>query len=346
MSEGGYNFSRRLPKGKTLPHYAVEHFNQLVAQYLTLSAEKTTENCQAKAFAEALIRQQEKESQQPGFWERIWGRKGQRAEERLNWGDLCGMEMCVLRLAPAACLRHLGCSLNARYHDLTGQDWYDAPQLHPCPNTAKTIAAKEAEEEDLRGNLAMMLAEVQRRRSLILARESQRNLITWFGATGAILTVIGGLALGHTSLSHPANQTFLRICFVMLGGATGGWISMLRRLQSAGRGTDQSRDIIVMEAGQTSLLLSPLYGAIFASILYLIFKADMLSTLLGGKGAVGISCLFPVFTPEGLLAKQEVAKLMVWSFVAGFAEKFVPDVLDRIASRSQTKSGKPFGSPV
>ena len=35
-------------------------------------------------------------------------------------------------------------------------------------------------------------------------------------------------------------------------------------------------------------------------------------------------------------AASDVAKLIVWSFLAGFAERLVPDALDRIVSQSQS----------
>jgi hypothetical protein len=36
---------------------------------------------------------------------------------------------------------------------------------------------------------------------------------------------------------------------------------------------------------------------------------------------------------------SDYAKLLIWSFIVGFAERFVPDTLSQFVKRSQTESG-------
>ena len=96
----------RLPHGRILPDYGVEYFNQLVAQYLTLPlAPNDAPKARAVAVVEEIIKAQN--------------------TQRLNWGDVSGMEMALLQLLPEAELKRYAWNLRARYHEVAGQDWYD-----------------------------------------------------------------------------------------------------------------------------------------------------------------------------------------------------------------------------
>ncbi|MBV9848421.1 MAG: hypothetical protein JO250_01920 [Armatimonadetes bacterium] len=307
---------KRLPQGQPLPDYGVEYFNQLVAQYQTLTPEEKKPNPSAQELADLLILEQDR--------------------HRLNWGDLSGLEMCLLKLAPGAALPYLACSLRARYQDVAGHDWYDQNGLMAPPERAVTL--DDAMRANLlRADLEMLLADMQRIRGLITARERQRNQVTVLGTVAAAAALLAALALGHFSRYHAAAawRPLMVVGFVMLTGATGGLVSMLRRLQCLSTTCTPVHDTIQFDAGQPSLWLSALYGAIFAKILTLVFMGHMLNTLIGVPDA-GTTSLFPNFLsgfqPAG---PGEFAKLMVWSFIAGFAEKFVPDVLDRITKNQE-----------
>ena len=97
------------------------------------------------------------------------------------------------------------------------------------------------------------------------------------------------------------------------------------------------------------LWLSPLLGAIFAVILTLMFIAGFLKGsvipdfYLSSGGKQGLS--FFNFTWNTMpKTSEEYAKLFVWCFLAGFAERLVPDSVDRLASKLDL-GGKPAASP-
>src|SRR5262249_19048127 len=112
-------------------------------------------------------------------------------------------------------------------------------------------------------------------------------------------------------------------------GALGGFFSVQRRIENIPTEQDPILTMFQLKNGRFSVHLAPLTGAICALVLYLIFKAGLVT------GAV-----FPDLTEP--LAGVQFAKLLVWSFIAGFAERFVPDTLDNlIPKRDETKPGKP-----
>ena len=88
---------------------------------------------------------------------------------------------------------------------------------------------------------------------------------------------------------------------------------------SVGESLTDTTNLHFLGAGLT---VSAVSGAIFAAILYLLFASRLLH---GGP--------FPT-VDNGDKSLEDLAKLLIWCFIAGFAERFVPDALDRLVSRS------------
>ena len=218
--------NKRLPRGKKLPDYAVEYFNQLVAQYLTLPIRDTGErNAKAVAVAEGIINEQDK--------------------QRLNWADVSGLEMALLQLMPPAYLQRYAWNLRARYHEVAGQCWFDfyqqsqppdeplplkdPPQeappatvsvAHAAPGTLTRFTlltpptpaqgaangagngaaagdrdSDNAETATLRADLSVLLGDLQRLRSTIQAREEKRSAIAGWTSLLALVSLVFALAV-------------------------------------------------------------------------------------------------------------------------------------------------------
>lgn len=129
--------------------------------------------------------------------------------------------------------------------------------------------------------------------------------------------------------NQPAEPDML---YIVLGlGALGAFVSLQRRLKSLG-----DDDLRLLSESWLHTWLSPLVGGVLASVLYCLF----LSGLLGGEVFPNLCNALPVNHPEGLKNTgfasifdcsannpQDYAKLMFWSFLAGFSEKFVVDII-------------------
>jgi hypothetical protein len=122
----------------------------------------------------------------------------------------------------------------------------------------------------------------------------------------------------------------------------GGLLSLQQRYQSASRDGDPIDSISQLMHNWPKVFLPAIDGAIFAFVLYMLVRAG----LLAGD-------VFPKFSSEdnknGLVlldflrqgrpeAASDYAKLIVWSFIAGFAERFVPDTLSRFINKRETES--------
>jgi hypothetical protein len=51
-------------------------------------------------------------------------------------------------------------------------------------------------------------------------------------------------------------------------------------------------------------------------------------------------------TMLGLVDARDFFKLLIWAFIAGFAERFVPDVLDRVVARGRANNAENAGTLI
>lgn len=151
-----------------------------------------------------------------------------------------------------------------------------------------------------------------------------------FIAVAALLgfVLLASLAAALTPL--PGGVAIL----ILATGGLGGFVSIQRRLKQLTLG-----DLRLFADSWVYTLLSPLVGAVLALLLYLIF----VSGLVQGE-------LFPAFVPDDLPRDapartgigtlfdhhadgyHNYAKILFWSFVAGFSENFVTDIIGHFES--------------
>ena len=123
---------------------------------------------------------------------------------------------------------------------------------------------------------------------------------------------------------------------IFFAGTLGAVVNNYRRLLLIPRLPDESNELLRSNLVTLQFYLSPLIGGVFAMILYLLF----LTGILQGS-------LFPSFQSTdkkftdltefikqtGFASNLDAAKAIFWSFIAGFSEKFVPNILDKIVEK-------------
>ena len=132
-------------------------------------------------------------------------------------------------------------------------------------------------------------------------------------------------------------------------GALGAMVSTIERLYKADLLYEPLKMAITLSGGRFPLYLSPFLGMIFAIVLYVLFRSDLLAGHIFPKvQCTAVAPLFPQlhgtfldfgpFRPPKdcaeINASTELCKMFLWGFLAGWAERMVPDALNKLAPQA------------
>jgi hypothetical protein len=280
------------------------------------------------------------------------------------------------------------------------------PPAPPAPPNSMP-QSEELIQRVLRADIRYLLSKFYLYYAMLPMRESYREDLTrravrmtkWILGTIAILTIIsfgGGLLLKAVAKQNQATLSTLGellgafgpvVGSVVFAGIVGGCVSMLQRIQSAPSEGDALFNLAALTNGWRGLSLSPLYGGIFASLLFILFAggilkgsvfpdiqtvnkseksqtapnneqpppADAAATTPAGAESretpAQVSSRLPDPEKNEVLKVKDFLKetgpkdgvafalLMIWSFIAGFAERLVPDTLNRLVAKNEALQG-------
>lgn len=146
--------------------------------------------------------------------------------------------------------------------------------------------------------------------------------------TTAGLIVIANTAVGRSlSLYYP----------VAIVGSLGGTAHTYRRLRAHADADAEVLAAIPRSLAIAQVYLSPIIGAAFAVVLHTIFVGG----LLQGEVFPTFTCAgdaydnYARFADCGPSTNSDVALALVWAFLAGFAEHWVPTLLDGLVPKSE-----------
>lgn len=117
-------------------------------------------------------------------------------------------------------------------------------------------------------------------------------------------------------------------------GLIGGFVSIQQRLKKI-----SDEELELLSRSWFQILLVPVYGGVFALVLYLAFLGNIVEGAMFPKFFVPDFAIPPtsddmkkLFTSTYPVAGVDFAKLIFWSFLAGFSERLVPQIISKTAS--------------
>lgn len=365
-----------------------------------------------------------------------------RRQHDLTWSDIYTFDLTLVDVRPPESLVRKAYDSRTRYRSVAGQKEYDeyiaskpldlgTIQVDPDADPPKPNVIIERE---LRADIKYLLSKFYLYYALMPVREGLRDDLTKkavIATAAAVVLIMLAIALNVGAASQISWLTWLdqyssvmvTLLTVTLAGIIGGCVSMLQRIQAAPSEGDALFNLAALTNGWRGILLSPIYGAIFASLLFVLFAGGILNgsvfptivtpsrsaipqssptpsstaalnVPIGGLPSGGSppaatespapqrrTSVSPVTTPlslsetpaatpkpeskaspspspspvatpkPGVLQIREFligtgpasgvayALLIIWSFLAGFAERLVPDTLNRLVQKNLDISG-------
>ena len=159
----------------------------------------------------------------------------------------------------------------------------------------------------------------------------------------AIAVMIFGLIF---ALSFYFNQRFMMTWAGFVCGIIGGFVSIQQRIPKV---PDSELELLTKSWFQ--ILLVPIFGDIFALLLYCIFLSGIVSGNLfphfyipkpPANEPPNTAFIIDVFTKTYPGSGEDLAKFLFWSFVAGFSERLVPQIITKVTSGAvdESEAGK------
>jgi hypothetical protein len=359
-----------------------------------------------------------------------------RIHSQLTWSDIYTFDLALIEERPLENLIRKAYDARAKYRSIAGQKEFDEyvaskpPDLtsilispHPPESEADESNHSEPRDETpielppssdivqrvLRADIRYLLSKFYLYYAMLPMREKKREELTsravkmtkWILFLIVILILIsfGGVVVLRATIWGDLTGAFgLTVGSVAFAGIVGGCVSMLQRIQSAPTEGDALFNLASLNNGWRGLSLSPLYGGIFASLLFVLFAAGVLegsvfpkintpgkiiavttvaeaetaqanevaavpASSSGESGsaqpAPNQAAISPTPTPTPLTETEKTgilqikdflketgptdgvsfALLIIWSFIAGFAERLVPDTLNRLVAKNEAIQG-------
>jgi hypothetical protein len=121
---------------------------------------------------------------------------------------------------------------------------------------------------------------------------------------------------------------------IFVAGTVGGVVNSFRRIQTLSVSKVRETSAMTGKLIIIQIYVSPFVGGVFAMVLYVIFMSGFVQGSLFPAFTKGDSAFttFREFAAQAMPATNtDMAKAIVWAFIAGFSEGLVPNFISKIA---------------
>jgi phosphate/sulfate permease len=145
------------------------------------------------------------------------------------------------------------------------------------------------------------------------------------------------IAIGMAAIALGTLDNVPISILVILAGAAGGVGNNFRRLQKLSMHDWHELDSTTRWLMTLQIYASPIIGGLFAYVLYFAFEASVIQGSMFPEFSIDDSYKNLDTYASKLRPKTngDASKVFFWSFVAGFAEALVPNIIDKVAKQAE-----------
>lgn len=251
-----------------------------------------------------------------------------KAPADLVWADVYDLEALLLVFLPDDRLPRRLASIRREYQSMVSAGQYAQYLASGPPDItlpATTVPAMLADAQEMQAELHWIY-------TVRPAAEDQRKRLT--------RTVLVSMLLVCATIRGVDwyfDQKYLLWGICGIAGAFGAFFSAQQRIQGQDQGSSALVNLFGGKSIALSMMLAPVVGALSGMLLGMVFCGGLLQGALFPKVGSTAKDGVDLFASVTLAAKNctELGKLIVWVFLAGYAERLVPDTLDRLMSQSE-----------
>jgi hypothetical protein len=255
-----------------------------------------------------------------------------------NWDDVYALERGLLVVMPEMPLRARVPMLRSEFENAsTSEEYQDYLKTTP-PDP------QNAPVEKLRADALALIDQIQLRMITTPFFESLRRALLlqlvvctalYFVLAFILLLVLGGHGDDTTSAAI-APQYSYHLLLAFFCGIFGGAVSTIQRIQAMPTNSSALTNVTALQGVHIALVSSPLIGGVSAGLLFFLCAGGELpSSIFPSIANWSTTPAYDlhVFSDFGAEKAIDAAKLVVWSFIAGFSERFIPDTVSRFTAK-------------
>jgi hypothetical protein len=250
--------------------------------------------------------------------------------------DVYAMEKALIQLQSIEKIRLERNAYRDKYREICTSERYSnyLAEASRLEESAKNADAEKIREVIL-SDVDFLLSEIHLKYTLLPYKETKREPIVENILKGILIYLLFIFVVGVASfVGGRVYWGMIVLLLVMVAGALGAFLSLIRRMNEVPIFNDPVVGFLSLKYGKYSIYISPLSGAISALVLFFIF----IGGLVNGNLFPTVECNGNLLVIPPLEGCENYGKLFVWSFIAGFAERFVPDILDRLTTQKKNES--------
>jgi uncharacterized membrane protein len=245
-----------------------------------------------------------------------------------TWPDLYRLEVLSLKARSEEELRRSAWAIRLRFRNIAGEGNYQAylASIPPDPATAS--------RDQLLADLQTLLRRTYYLLILLPVSERVRQRLLRYAA------VVGSVCVGAIIAIAFLGGHLLLFAVALLAGAIGGTMSLVQRLLQLNDADPLILRMSDRAAFIQSAIIPPISGAIFSALLFMLFASGILKGPLFPEfipsAPANTHTIMPMMLTLAPANAQQGAMLLVWSFVAGFAERFAPNTISRLLQKQES----------